>query len=332
MRSFRSFLISYCLILFFTAEQEAFSLNIHLFSEKNGKGLEVDQKILAHFLENLGHEVSCFGLCEEVPSSFPVDINIFFQVINLARCSHATANWFIPNPEWYYQGLEELAAIDLILCRTKEVERIFQGLNKKTYLLGFTSRDCYRPDIPKNFSAFLHVAGTSDQKGTPAILSVWSRTPSFPPLTLIKHHSSSPFPEQENVHWIHYRLEEEALRELQNQCGIHLCLSETEGFGHYLMEAMSTGAVVITTDAPPMNEFMTDRRCLVPAFRSRPQCLGINYYVHAGSLKETLHRLRKLSLEDLQAIGRENREIYLKKTEEFKQRLVLLLKTRLCTF
>lgn len=317
------FLLSFCCVLLLLIEKEAFSLNIHLFSEKNGKGLEVDQKILAHFLTDMGHSVSCYEIGESVHSSSPVDINIFFQGINPANCSQASANWFIPNPEWYCQGMEELEQIDLILCRTKEVERIFQGLNKETFFLGFTSRDCYRPPVSKDFSACLHVAGGSGQKGTSAIMTAWSHHLSFPNLTVIRH-CFPPCPDQDNVCWIAHRVEEEMLRDLQNRCGIHLCLSETEGFGHYLMEAMSTGAVVITTDAPPMNEFIHDLRCLVPAFRSSPQRLGINYYVHPGALEETINRLRTLSLEDLRAIGRENREAYLKKTEEFKERLAAL--------
>ncbi|MES2199112.1 MAG: glycosyltransferase [Chlamydiota bacterium] len=63
---------------------------------------------------------------------------------------------------------------------------------------------------------------------------------------------------------------QEDLRKIQNKTGIHLCPSEVEGFGHCIFEALSTGAVVITTDAPPMNEFIKDPRCLVPFSHSAP--------------------------------------------------------------
>jgi hypothetical protein len=37
--------------------------------------------------------------------------------------------------------------------------------------------------------------------------------------------------------------------------GVHLCLSSKEGFGHYLNSARASGALVVVTDHPPMNEF-----------------------------------------------------------------------------
>jgi glycosyltransferase involved in cell wall biosynthesis len=48
----------------------------------------------------------------------------------------------------------------------------------------------------------------------------------------------------------------EKLNSLQSTCGIHVCPSETEGFGHYINEARGVGAIVVTTDCSPMNELI----------------------------------------------------------------------------
>jgi glycosyltransferase involved in cell wall biosynthesis len=166
------------------------------------------------------------------------------------------------------------------------------------------------------------LAGGSLQKGTSAILRIWK--PHFPHLTVIKQ-SSEWIVSQRNLKFMTTFVPESELRQLQNRCGIHLCPSETEGFGHYLMEAMSTKAVVVTTDAPPMNEFIQDRRCLVPFFKSAPQRLGINYYVDTDELKNKIESLMALPEEELRKIGEYNRMIYLQKRLEFQKRLNLLL-------
>jgi hypothetical protein len=47
------------------------------------------------------------------------------------------------------------------------------------------------------------------------------------------------------------------VRRFQSEHPIHICASEREGFGHYLNEARAAGALIITTDHPPMNELVT---------------------------------------------------------------------------
>jgi len=58
------------------------------------------------------------------------------------------------------------------------------------------------------------------------------------------------------AHRLEY-IDDAALRRLQNRSLFHLCPSEMEGFGHYLNEALSAGAIVLATDGAPMNELVT---------------------------------------------------------------------------
>ncbi|MBA3721547.1 MAG: glycosyltransferase [Parachlamydiaceae bacterium] len=300
-------------------------LTLNLCSQMNDGGLENDQKIMGKALEQLGYKVQCVNYFDK-NNPPKADINIFFERLRPEWFSYAIENWFVPNPEWYYQGLELLDEIDLILCRTKEIEKVFKENKQKTFFLGFTSHDCSKPEIKKDYSKILHLAGISKQKGTSQIVNIWKRNPSFPLLVIIKHWFQEFF-NQDNYKLIPHRVDIQELREYQNGCGIHLCPSETEGFGHYIMEAMSVGAVVLTTNAPPMNEFITDPRCLVGYERTAPQYFATNYFVDEKQLESTINNIIKLSNEELEKIGSKNRENYLRKTAEFNERLSLLMDT-----
>jgi hypothetical protein len=315
-------IIFFCLFYGLFAEA---SLTINLFSQKNGKGLEASRQILKNDLVELGHLVyerdANEGKCKNCPQA---DLNIFFQIINPAWLDSAGVNWFIPNPEWYRQDRLLLNHIDLILCRTHEVERIFNALNKRTYYIGFTSHDCLNTAYEKDYTRCLHVAGGSHHKGTQAIVKAWSGRGDLNNLTVLVHYFV-PHRVQPNVQWINEKLSEPDLRIFQNCCGIHLCPSETEGFGHYLMEAMSTGAVVITTDGPPMNEYIEDKRCLVPYTHISPCRLASRYLVDPEQLTQCIEELMALSTEELKKIGDLNRANYLQRTKEFHLNLKRLI-------
>ena len=92
------------------------------------------------------------------------------------------------------------------------------------------------------------------------------------------------------------------------------------------MEAMSKGAVVVTTDGPPMNEFITDKRCLVDYNNTRQQNLATNYYVDPNQLESIVKELFKLPEKELRKIGQTNRKAYLKRKKEFQKNLDTLMK------
>lgn len=322
----RTFKIIVCLLVWVPlCALDSIELKINIFSETNGKGLERDKNMLSEALRCLGCQVNYIDVFNPKPAGFyAVDINIFCQHLLPERFNEAQINWFIPNPEWYFVQPEHLNQVDLILCRTREVERIFKGLHQKTFFLGFTSQDIFIDHIPKDFSSCVHVAGGSAQKGTMAVAMCWRKNPFFPPVTVIRH-TPAPMKNRANFNWRSDLLSLKELRHLQNQRGIHLCLSETEGYGHYLMEAMSSEAVVVTTDAPPMNEFIKDPRCLVPYNHKAQQQLATNYYVSSQDLEACLRRLLYLPKKELRAIGKANRVRYLKLKQQFYRRLKLLI-------
>lgn len=89
---------------------------------------------------------------------------------------------------------------------------------------------------------------------------------------------------------------ESRMRELQNECEVHVIPSQAEGYGHVIGEAMACGAVVVTTDAPPMNELVTlDRGVLIRVARSEPMRRSMKSYVDITDLEAKLNQVFAMS-------------------------------------
>ena len=253
------------------------SKKINIISNRNGVGLSQDIDILQAELVKLGHQVS-FIEDKDLSTIQKADINVLIQPLNLLSLPYADRNYLIPNPEWCWFTPEEIAQFDMILCKTKEAERIYTPLNSNTVFMGFTCKDRYDPAVKKNYKAPFHLAGKSTQKGTHLLVKTWLQNPQWPQLTLVKYENSA-FPSAVQIRYLYGYLPVQELTALQNSCGLHICPSETEGFGYYIMEGLSCGAVVAVTDAPPMNEFVKDKRCLIGVEKTAPMQLATNYYV-----------------------------------------------------
>lgn len=284
-----------------------------------GFGLKHDAEILAGELKNLGYSVRTYKL--KAPSVRQADINVFFQETHQDFIPFAKKNYFIPNPEWFLEEISVLAKFDMILCKTREGKRIFKQYHPNTVYMGFTSPDRCQLAVKKNYRLALHLAGFSLQKGTDSIIKAWETGPQLPGLTIYRHRGRCDYPPLVNMQLFCYFVPDDKLIKIQNSYGLHLCTSETEGFGHYISEAFSCTAIVITTDAPPMNEFVTDKRCLVAYTHTSEQNLATNYYVDPIHLRQVVANLMQLSDTELAEIGKKNRQFYLKQKLRFQKKI-----------
>lgn len=320
-----SFVLFSFLSISVSAKQTSLTFNLIGRNLTNGVGKEMDGLILKRKLESFGHKVKLVDY-EQSRKVNSADINIFIEACYSHLFSKAKFNWFIPNPEYCGTPVQYLQKFDLILCRTEEALRIFKAFTTKTYYLGFTSIDHYQLAESKDFSKHLHVGGESAMKGTDELLQAWRTDGSLPHLTLMKYrYLNDKKGSSKNLKLITKRVPEETLLTLQNTCGVHICPSKTEGFGHYLMEAMSTGAVVVTTDGPPMNEFIRDHRCLVKYNHIDKQRYATTYTIDQQDLINTVKSLQMLSEEELQMIGQQNRAEFLRRQAEFKKNFEILM-------
>ncbi len=226
----------------------------------------------------------------------PFDVNLHLEDINGEHLPLARRNILIPNQEWFRDSSRPfLSAIQEVWTKTHLAQQIFSELGCSVRLLGWIGNDRRIPGLrePKRLKA-LHLAGASLWKGTNAVLDVWSKHPTWPSLVVLRRthgYDGLPLPWTErapraNIEFVTAHLEDQALKAIQNDCAIHVCPSEAEGFGHILFDSMSTGAVTITTDAPPMNEVITpETGLLAAAERSEPMHLGRRYFVDHRALE-----------------------------------------------
>jgi hypothetical protein len=318
---------------------------IHVIGRDNGAGLSRDIALVAGVLRDAGFDVEASGLrhggarrllrllrmrAELVrwgwrdASLRRFDLNLLLERLWADWLPLARRNALLPNPEWYKPGFDPLLPrLDAVLTKTRHAQALFAAKGCPTRFTGFTSDDRRLPDVPRE-AAFLHVAGRSINKGTESVLAAWRARPDFPSLTLVQRkREGAPPPAAANLRVLDGYLADAELRTLQNRHLFHLCPSETEGFGHHLVEAMSVGALVLTTDAEPMNELVgPDRGILVPYARTGVQRLATTYFVTPEAVAAGVDALLALDPSQRAAMGAAARAWYEANDRAFRERLV----------
>jgi glycosyltransferase involved in cell wall biosynthesis len=233
------------------------------------------------------------------------DVNLMLERVRPEYFATARYNVLMPHPEWFDDGDRGwLKRLDRAFALTHHAVPIFAALGLTVDYTGFTSEDRLDPSVPRE-RRFFHLAGRSANKGTDVLLALWRRHPQWPRLTVLQ----SPRVARALVHApnIDHRIDyigDAELKRLQNAHRFHLCPSETEGFGHYLVEAMGVGAVVVTLDAPPMNEMVaSERGALVPYSRTGRQSLATTYHYEQAALEAVIERLLAAPLSELERMG-----------------------------
>lgn len=296
--------------------------SVHIIARDNGAGLSRDLVILARALAQGGFEVSVSaigagGLRRRAtllrrraqlvwrrwrggPARGRFDVNLMDERIRPDHLALARHNVLLPHPEWFAeQDRPWLGALDAVFAKTRHAVPIFTALGCATRFVGFTSFDRQLPALERT-PTFFHLGGRSPNKGSQAIVDAWLQAPRWPTLTLVQR-APLRLPERvpANLHLVRDYLDDGALQALQNRHLFHLCPSETEGFGHHLVEGLSVGAITLATDAPPMHEMVTpERGVLVPWARCGSQRLATTYFVEPAAIGEGVERL--LALDEAQ--------------------------------
>ena len=321
-------------------------LRVNIVSDDNGAGLSRDIRLIAEMCVGAGMEVTISPIprrrgVRHVLSAVQIfearcarlrrreqylfDVNIFIELVRPEWLPFARHNCLIPNQEWYHERwLPYLPAFDAVLCKTRYAQEIFAARGCRTVFTSFTGGDYDDPDCLKDYRAPLHLAGKSRQKGTRVLVDIWRKHPEWPTLYLEQDPSMlEDYGGIANIDYVPRFLGGAELRQVENSHGLHLCPSEAEGFGLYLIEAMATRALIITTDGPPMNELVTpERGLLVDVQRSEPQGQGMNYYVDPAALERKIGEALEMEDAAKARLGREARAWYLDNDRFFRREFI----------
>jgi glycosyltransferase involved in cell wall biosynthesis len=264
------------------------------------------------------------------------DVNLFLESVFPEYLPTGRVNFLFANQEWFRDSnLPHLPRLKLILCKTPSGVEAFRGLPVECRNVDFTSPDQRIAGFVRSGPLrCLHLSGQSAVKGTEAVVEAWSRHPEWPELIVVRRarryggEEAPPLPALPNVRYLTDYVSSEQLRELQNACEVHVSPSQAEGYGHVIGEAMSCGVVVVTTDAPPMNELIApDRGVLVRVARSEPMRRSVKNFVDIADLELRLHQVFDMSSEDRARMGRNARAWFESQHVRFETAMQSLLAT-----
>jgi glycosyltransferase involved in cell wall biosynthesis len=321
---------------------------VKIIGKSNDVGLARDLVLLAGAFRSCGYQVSVIAIdanqtrrrrslwrrlrvravlmMQRLRASEPApnEINVMLEHVWSEYLPAARRSIVIPNPEWFdSHDRSFLRDVDVIWAKTAIGRRIFDDLGCSTVHIGFDSEDRYDASVPRE-RFFLHLAGKSSMKGTQRLLRIWEQHPHWPKLLVLQHNRSDAdsVSTAANVELRLGYVDDGELKALQNAALFHVCPSTTEGWGHYIVEAMSVGAVTITVDAEPMNELINvERGLLVPYSRTGKQRLATTYLFDEAAFAATIETILGRDDASWQECRANARRWFLRNKQGFPERL-----------
>lgn len=327
-------------------------IRVNLIARDNGFGLSRHMELLHDALAEAGFEVTVSGIRRGAlrKALHPLklranrlirrwsgreakrwDVNLMLERVRPEYLATAHRNVLLPHPEWFDERDRAwLPRLDRVFALTRHATPIFEALGVRVDYTGFTSADQLDAVVPRE-RAFFHLAGRSSNKGTDTLLATWQTHPEWPQLTVLQSpRVARAVVKASNIsHRIDY-IPDAELKRLQNAHRFHLCPSETEGFGHYLVEAMGVGAVTVTLDAPPMNEMITPQRgALIAPSHTGTQSLATTYFYDAAALEAVIERLLATPAAELERMGAAARAWFADNDRTFRVRIATAIRALL---
>jgi hypothetical protein len=254
---------------------------------------------------------------DDVDRLMPLDVEpdwVFFMeaIADHSALQKARYRILIPNPEWTDEETMRRAGLCTHVWHKSRgsMVRLAPAFPAARHsLIGFTSCD---PLVTvRSHTSFLHARGSKyTNRNTNAVLRRWNARPDWPSLHVAFHGGDmaevglADFRPNRNIQLESRWLERNEYIDLVCDNGIHLCTSEVEGFGHYINEARAIGALVVTVDAPPMNEMVDAESGFLVKHRSKlPLNYGTRYLIDEDDLEATIDEILDLDPPSRRRLG-----------------------------
>ncbi|KAJ0401729.1 hypothetical protein P43SY_003050 [Pythium insidiosum] len=188
--------------------------------------------------------------------------------------------YLMPNIEMFELQAKHYERADVVLCKTAICARYVtlwyaQQLPERRnatvlFTRHTTTHVAHSIAAVKSWTepSFIHVGGSSSQKGTARVLRCWLSRPDLPTIDVFvsKHNYKRLFAEEfdhelqsghDNVRLHVGQLDAASFGRHIAEASVFLCPSYMEGYGHYINQARAAGGLIVTTNAAPMNELVT---------------------------------------------------------------------------
>ena len=303
-------------------------------NHKKNTGVSQDVHILHGIIAHVfGKDTQIRHVPHFYPQCQQAEINFFIEVINPALFVYAAKNIWIPNPEWTYKTWQPYSRmVDEVWVKTLESYNLFyEWKNQSTtenpvvvQYIGWTSIDKVVPET-KNFNKAMVPAGKNVWRNPRPIIqcymAIQKQNPGLyamlPELHIVHSPEAIPLPPlpESLVGKIILHSEvmpEKEYDELLQECGLCVCMSAAEGFGHAVNEALSTGSILMASPIEPFIELAPNNSLWVSELKrtKHPQCLGTLMDVDLRSMMEAFQHYVQLSLHEKLLMSQESRALY----------------------
>lgn len=240
-------------------------MRVNLISNhRSGTGLAQDVSIMRGILTAIFDDKLDVRFVQYVqPHCAEADVNVFFEVINPSLFSYAAKNIWIPNPEMTSKNwVPYMHMVTEIWTKTEEATEIFRALTStKVRYVGWTSLNKETPSKKNYFKAIVPLGKNFHREINPLLQAyqklkytnqnIYSK---LPILNLVydsqRFKIDVPSEISDRV-VLHTTLKSKEYDELLSDCGLSICLSRAEGFGHVVNESMASGCNLIVSSIKP---------------------------------------------------------------------------------